>query len=134
MYSCGPPHMANQKQDGQLEHTYSSYVMIRDVTLKTCQRWWMIGRRGERGSGISMLAARHDDDGWLKREQSNVEWIKALALKFPERYDWHLKKILRAETLTITTEMKLLVWIYQCIRNCCSFVTVEYFSYPKLSS
>ena len=22
----------------------------------------MIGRRGERGSGISMLAARHDDD------------------------------------------------------------------------
>ena len=38
MYFCGPPHMANQKQDGQLEHTYSSYVMIRDVTLKTCQR------------------------------------------------------------------------------------------------
>ena len=23
----------------------------------------MIGRRGERGSGISVLAARHDDDG-----------------------------------------------------------------------
>ena len=61
-YSCGPPHMANQKQDDQLEHTYSSYVMIRDVTLKTCQRRWMIGRRGERGSGISVLAARHDDD------------------------------------------------------------------------
>ena len=31
-------HMANQNQDDQLEHTYSSYVMIRDVTLKTCQR------------------------------------------------------------------------------------------------
>ena len=59
---CGPPHMANQKQDGLLEHKYSSYVMIRDVTLKTCQRWWMIGRRGERGSGISVIAARHDDD------------------------------------------------------------------------
>ena len=29
---------------------------------KTCQRRWMIGRRGERGSGISVLAARHDDD------------------------------------------------------------------------
>ena len=56
------PHMANQKQDGQLEHTYSSYVMIRDVTLKTCRGRWMIGRRGERGSGISVLAARHDDD------------------------------------------------------------------------
>ena len=62
MYSCGPPHMANQKQDGQLEHTYSSYVMIRDVTRKTRQRWWMTERRGERGSGISVLAARHDDE------------------------------------------------------------------------
>ena len=31
------PHMANQKQNDQLEHPYSSYVMIRDVTLKTCQ-------------------------------------------------------------------------------------------------
>ena len=30
------PHMAKQKQDDQLEHTYSSYVRIRDVTLKTC--------------------------------------------------------------------------------------------------
>ena len=62
MYSYGPPHMADQKQDGLLEHTYSSYVRIRDVALKTCQRWWLIGRSGERGSGISVLAARHDDD------------------------------------------------------------------------
>ena len=60
-YSYGPPHMAEQKQDDQLEHTYSSYVRIRDVTLKTCQKRWMIGRSGERGSGISVLAARHDD-------------------------------------------------------------------------
>ena len=56
------PNMAKQKQDDQLEHTYSSYVRIRDVALKTCQRWWTIGRSGERGSGISVLAARHDDD------------------------------------------------------------------------
>ena len=62
MYSCGPPHMAKQKQDDQLEHTYSSYVRIRDVALKTCQKRWMIGRSGERGSGISVLAARHDDE------------------------------------------------------------------------
>ena len=62
MCSCGPPHMANQKQDDQLEHTYSNYVMVRDGTLRTCQRQWMIGRRGERGSGISVLATRHDDD------------------------------------------------------------------------
>ena len=62
MYSYGPPHMAKQKQDDQLEHTYSSYVRIRDVALKTCQGRWIIGRSGERGSGISVLAARHDDD------------------------------------------------------------------------
>ena len=68
MYSYGPPHMAEQKQDDQLEHTYSSYVRIRDVALKTCQRRWTIGRNGERGSGISMLAARHDDDEeYIKR-------------------------------------------------------------------
>ena len=57
-----PPHLAKQKQDNQLEHTYSSYVRIRDVALKICQRRWIIGRSGERGSGISVLAARHDDD------------------------------------------------------------------------
>ena len=46
MYSYGPPHMAKQKQDDQLEHTYSSYVRIQDVTLKTCLGRWMIGRSG----------------------------------------------------------------------------------------
>ena len=54
--------MAEQKQDDQLEHTYSSYVRIWDVALKTSQWRWMIGRRGERGSGISVLTAQHDDD------------------------------------------------------------------------
>ena len=62
MYSYGPPHMAKQKQDDQLEHTYSSYVRIRDVSLKTCQKRWMIGGSGERVSGISVLVAQHDDD------------------------------------------------------------------------
>ena len=54
--------MAKQKQDDQLKNIYSSFVGIRDVALKTCQKQWMIGRSGERGSGISMLAARPDDD------------------------------------------------------------------------
>ena len=59
-------HMAGQKQDDQLEHTSSGYVRIRDVALKTCQRRWTIGRSGERGSGISVLAVRHDDDDdWM---------------------------------------------------------------------
>ena len=57
--SDGTPLMAEQKQDEQLEHTYSSYVMIRDVVQKTCRRRWTIGKSGERGSGISVLAARH---------------------------------------------------------------------------
>ena len=54
--------MDDLKQDDQLEHTYSSYVTIRDVAQKTYQRLWTIGKSGERGSGISALAARHDDD------------------------------------------------------------------------
>ena len=62
MYFYGPPQMAEQKQDDQLEHTYSSYVRIRDVALKTCRRRWTIGRSGERGSRKSVQAARHDND------------------------------------------------------------------------
>ena len=34
-YSFGPLHMAKQKKDDRLEHTYSSYVRIQDVALKT---------------------------------------------------------------------------------------------------
>ena len=62
MYSYGPPHMAVQKQDDQHKHTFSNYVRIRDVVKKTCQRWWTIGKSGERGSEISVLPAWHDDD------------------------------------------------------------------------
>ena len=62
MYSYGSPHMAAQKQDDQHEHTFSSYVRIRDVVLKTYLGRWTIGRSGERGSGISVLPARYDDD------------------------------------------------------------------------
>ena len=74
MYSYGPPHRAKQKQDDQLEHTYSSYVRIWDVTLKTCQKRWMIGRSGERGSGISVLAAWHDDDDIYKVFKIFQDW------------------------------------------------------------
>ena len=62
MYSYGTPHMAKQKQGNQLKCTYSSYVRIRDMALKTCQGRWTIGRSGEKGSGIYALGARHDDD------------------------------------------------------------------------
>ena len=62
MYSYGSPHMAAQKQDDQHERTFSSYVRIRDVVLKTYLGRWTIGRSGERGSGMSVLPARYDDD------------------------------------------------------------------------
>ena len=51
-----------QKQDDQHEHTFGNYVRIRDVVQKTCLRRWTIGKSGERGSGKSVLPARHDDD------------------------------------------------------------------------
>ena len=47
---------------GRPARTYSSYVRIRDVALNTFQRRWAIGKSGKRGSGISVLAARHEDD------------------------------------------------------------------------
>ena len=47
---------------GSSNLTFSNYVKIRDVVQKTCQRRWTIGKSGERGSGISVLPARHDDD------------------------------------------------------------------------
>ena len=57
MYSYGPPHMAVQKQDDQHKLTFSSYVRIRDVVLKTYLGRWTKGRNGERGSGISVVRA-----------------------------------------------------------------------------
>ena len=52
--------MAVQKQDDQHEHTFSNYVRIRDVIQKTSLRRWTIWKSGERGSGLSVLPARHD--------------------------------------------------------------------------
>ena len=62
MYSSGPLHMDKQKQDDQLEPTYSSSVPIWDVALKTCQKPLTIEKGGERESGISVLMVRCDND------------------------------------------------------------------------
>ena len=62
MNSYRPLHMAKQKQGDQLEPTYGSSVRIRGVALKTCRKQWTVGRGGEKGSGISVLMARQDDD------------------------------------------------------------------------
>ena len=42
--------------------TYNSSVRIRNVALRTCQKRWTIGKSGERGSRISVLVVRQDDD------------------------------------------------------------------------
>ena len=65
---------------GRPARTYSSYVRIQDVALKTCQRRWMIGRSSERGSGISVLAAHDDDDDEHKVSSMIVEGSELLYL------------------------------------------------------
>ena len=82
MYSYRPPHMAEQKQDNQLEHIFSRYVRIWDVALKTCLGRWTIERSDERGSGISVLAARHDDDDIRKKFQHFLENLRVTLLRF----------------------------------------------------
>ena len=84
------PTYGREKAGGQLEYAYSSYMRIRDVALKTCQRRWTIGRSGERGSGISVLPARHDDIWkWLIGLNSELficslpcqgEWVQSALL------------------------------------------------------
>ena len=81
MYSYGPPHMAEQKQNDQLEHTYSRSVRIRDVALKTCRRRWTIGRSGERGSRISVQAERDDDDDDIRTAKCWA-WLWSLLPRF----------------------------------------------------
>ena len=78
MYSHGPPHMAVQKQDDQHEHTFSSYVRIQDVVQKTCLRRWTIGKSGERGSGISVLPVRHDDDA----DDIIIDWAIQIRIRW----------------------------------------------------
>ena len=61
MYSCGPLHMDEQRQDVQLENTYSSYVPITGCSPED-QPEAMGDREVWRESGISVLIAWHDDD------------------------------------------------------------------------
>ena len=48
MYFCWLLHMDGQRQDDQLEPTYSSSVPMRDVALRPCRKQWTIGRACER--------------------------------------------------------------------------------------
>ena len=65
--------MHEQRQDDQLEPTYSSYVQIQDVALKTYRKQWMIEKGGGKGLGTSMLMARYDDDDILRERAQSAE-------------------------------------------------------------
>ena len=68
-------HMNEKRQDDQQEPIYDSSVQIQDVALKTCRERWTIEMGGERGSGRSVLPARHDeDDDILFRKTNNPKW------------------------------------------------------------
>ena len=47
---------------GQAKAGRPARTFIQQLCEDTCQRRWTIGRSGKRGSGISVLAAQHDDD------------------------------------------------------------------------
>ena len=64
--------MDEQRQDDQLEATYSSSVPIQDVALETCRKQWTIEKGSERGSVIFVLMARHDDDDEVF---SRLKWL-----------------------------------------------------------
>ena len=55
--------MDEQRPDDLLKPIYNSSVPIRDIALRTSREQWTIETGGERGSGRSVLAVRHDDDG-----------------------------------------------------------------------
>ena len=61
---------------GRPARTY--YVRIRDVVQKTCLRRWTIGKSGKRGSGISVLPARHDDDD---NDEQCIPWSSPLEIE-----------------------------------------------------
>ena len=73
--------MDEQKKDDQLEPTYSSSVPIRDVALRTCRKQWTIGRGGERGSGISVLIVRQDDDSTFNLPGINFSLFRLIFLE-----------------------------------------------------
>ena len=52
----------NKGKTIKLEAIYNSSVPIKDVSLKTCRKLWTIEKGDEKGSGISELIARQDDD------------------------------------------------------------------------
>ena len=112
MYSYGPLHMYEQRQDDQLEPIYSSSVSIRDVALKTYRKQWTIEKGGETGSGISVLIAGHDDHDDDFR----------LPSEFVDHFDFPRKSSLFYFILSIFICLfigfyKFILFIYLCVKQ-----------------
>ena len=71
--------MAMKKQDDQHEHTFSNYVRIQDVVLKTCLRRWTIETDGERWAGRLVQAVLDNDDDKQKL-QDIIDWPRQEAI------------------------------------------------------
>ena len=84
-----------------------------DVALMTCQRRWTIGRRGKRGSGISMLVAWHDDDDGHFRCLNRFKFLFQPTSNRCKSIILRIASISRAvETITHVFVLLLLIYIY----------------------
>ena len=92
-------HWPCKKRDDQHEHTFSNYVRIRDVVRKTCLRRWTIGKSGEKGSGISVLPARHDDDDDDDLDQMGISIHIRFCNNFPPKNVINKTSFLRVEII-----------------------------------
>ena len=118
--------MAVQKQDDQHEHTFSSLVRIRDVVLKTYLGRWTIGRSGERGSGISVLPARYDDDDddeiyirYIYLLPLNLDCDSWVSWSFLQNNHQAVKKMEWIENRKNTVKKPWdFVWIFMCRSKC----------------
>ena len=125
--------MAAQKQDDQLERTFSSYVRIQAVVLKTYLGRWTIGRSGGRGSGISVLPARYDDDDEsyitprLNKHIKNIQFYFFLcsSLVYLLPIFWHF-------LLEFLCFRSFLLFIYNFIPPGISFSRLDIFSQGRI--
>ena len=68
-----------QRLDDQLEPINNYSVLIQDVAWKTCRERWTIETNDKRGSGRSVLTARHDDDD---DDDKRLEQMQCLMLEY----------------------------------------------------
>ena len=79
----------------------------------------MIGRNGERGSGIFALAVRHDDDDMVTYNFIDVKcrshWYKSFIDTFCQRWFLFMKCVLKNSITSYTQYLSQFVYIYLSI-------------------